>query len=57
MTSSAILALQRKKEMKTFLDYLLEQKKPAIKRKTIALVGGSYKPPHAGHLDMVQKYS
>ena len=43
--------------MKTFLEYLLEQKKPAIKRKTIALVGGSYKPPHAGHLDMVQKYS
>ena len=57
MTSSAILTLKRKKEMKTFLDYLLEQKNASAKRKTIALIGGSYKPPHAGHLDMVQKYS
>ena len=27
------------------------------KRKTIAVVPGSFKPPHAGHADMIDKYS
>lgn len=26
-------------------------------KKTIALVGGSFKPPHAGHFDMVEQYA
>ncbi len=42
--------------MKTFKSYyyLIEQRRT---KNTIALVPGSYKPPHAGHLDMVKQYS
>ena len=35
------------------IDYLGEQKL----QPSVALVPGSFKPPHAGHLDMVKKYS
>lgn len=28
-----------------------------VKRETIAVVPGSFKPPHAGHADMISKYS
>ena len=41
--------------MKSFLGFLLESKHKFSK--TVALVGGSYKPPHCGHLDMVMKYA
>lgn len=40
--------------MKSFLSFLRENKKPFDK--TIALLGGSYKPPHAGHWYMVLEY-
>lgn len=46
--------------MKNFIDYLLEEdnkKEHKPYSKTIALVAGSWKPPHAGHLDMIQKYA
>jgi len=32
--------------------YMIEDK-----RKTVAVVPGSFKPPHAGHWDMIKKYS
>lgn len=41
--------------MKNFSTYLIDAAREF--NKTIALVGGSYKPPTAGHLDMVQKYA
>lgn len=39
--------------MGSFLTYLEE----ADSRETIALVGGSFKPFHAGHWDMIEQYS
>ena len=44
--------------MSKFISYLLEE--AAEKKdfgKTIAIVAGSMKPPHAGHWDMVQQYA
>lgn len=40
--------------MKSFISFLRENKK--VFPKTIALLGGSYKPPHAGHWHMVLEY-
>ncbi len=40
--------------MKSFISFLRENKK--IFPKTVALLGGSYKPPHAGHWHMVLEY-
>lgn len=42
--------------MKTFKSFYLIEKTEELKH-SVALVPGSYKPPHAGHLDMVKKYS
>lgn len=38
--------------MKTFLQTITE-----TKNKTVALVAGSFRPPHAGHFDMIQQYA
>ena len=40
--------------MKSFINYLIESKHDFSK--TIAIVAGSFKPPTAGHFDMIQKY-
>lgn len=40
--------------MKSFISFLRENKK--VFPKTVALLGGSYKPPHAGHWHMVLEY-
>lgn len=40
--------------MKSFISFLRENKK--VFQKTVALLGGSYKPPHAGHWHMVLEY-
>lgn len=40
--------------MITFKQYFMEQQQ---KRKTVAIVPGSYKPPHAAHFEMVKDYS
>jgi len=37
--------------MKSFLQFIAESKQEF--GTTVALVGGSFKPPHAGHFDMV----
>lgn len=42
--------------MKTYLNYLLESSYTKYD-KTIAIIAGSYKPPTAGHLYMVEHYS
>lgn len=40
--------------MKSFISFLRENKK--VFSKTVALLGGSYKPPHAGHWNMILEY-
>jgi cytidyltransferase-like protein len=42
--------------MKPFKSFYLNEVKKSAKP-TVALVSGSFKPPHAGHLDMVKKYA
>lgn len=41
--------------MKSFIRFLNESNQ--VFQKTVALVGGSFKPPHAGHFAMVQEYA
>jgi cytidyltransferase-like protein len=40
-----------------FFDYLIESIGTKLGGRTIAVVPGSFKPPHRGHLEMVKKYA